>query len=169
MSNTHLLLELNKGNRWVHVKSKPIFCKKLEKNCVIQTLEGTEEISAGDWVCKGLKGELWSQKEEELFRKYKRTKVIDQAGWIKFIPDPSNKGFFAVSVRNQEGFTVHTARGDYQEGKKGDFVLKNFQDQAVEFPADVWIVNKEIYKRTFTRVPKDAEVQAALMFMQDLL
>jgi hypothetical protein len=46
---------------------------------------------------------------------------------------------------------VKTAWGDL-EGKPGDFIVKNFSDKEVEYPDDVWIVDKKLFADTYDKI-----------------
>jgi hypothetical protein len=161
MANQELLDQLNKRG-WVHVKKVgPIFAKKLTEDTTINTLEGTERAKAGDMLCRGVIGELWPQKEERLLRNYRPTEVYD-GEWRKYVPDHTQPGFFSVQVNHD--FTVETPYGT-MHGNKGDYLLKNFADKDEPYPAEVWVVAKRLFHRTYAKQFSPNEVSVALKFL----
>eukprot|EP01087_Luapelamoeba_hula_P014191 TRINITY_DN4121_c0_g1_i1.p1 TRINITY_DN4121_c0_g1~~TRINITY_DN4121_c0_g1_i1.p1 ORF type:complete len:181 (-),score=33.47 TRINITY_DN4121_c0_g1_i1:87-587(-) len=146
--NTELFDELH-TRAWVHHKKiGPIFATKLTERRVIQTLEGTETGQVGDMLCRGVGGELWPQKEARLLAKYKPTNTYD-GEWRKYIPDPKQPGVFAARVPHP--FAVRTSYG-VMRGKAGDYLLKDFADKDDAYPANVWVVDRKLFNKTYTQV-----------------
>ena len=49
------------SGKWYKVRKKPVvvLAMQLEKDTAIETLEGRMQAKAGDWLIKGVKGELY--------------------------------------------------------------------------------------------------------------
>lgn len=49
------------SGKWYKVRKKPVvvLATQLEKDTAIETLEGRMQAKAGDWLIKGVKGELY--------------------------------------------------------------------------------------------------------------
>ncbi|KAL6068305.1 hypothetical protein QOT17_008334 [Balamuthia mandrillaris] len=163
--NKDLLDEVNarKANGWFHVrKVAPVWAYKLEEDTIVETLEGQERAKAGDMLCKGVAGELWPQKEERLLSKYKPTNT-QNGKWRKYVPDLASPGFFAIQVMHP--FEVKTSYGT-MHAKKGDYLIKNFDDQNTAYPSDVWVVAKGLFWKTYQKVFTQNDVMVAVNFMQ---
>ena len=104
--NSSLLAELE--GKWFHaIKSKGIRAGKLDSDQSIQTLEGVLSASAGDWLCQGMAGEPWPQKEDKLFKTYDSVSGPDADGWIEFAPKQDAAGVNAAQVGH--AFTVEAS------------------------------------------------------------
>ena len=137
--NAELLAELD--GKWFHaVKNKGIVARKLDSDQVVDTLEGSVEAKAGNWLCKGVAGEPWPQKEEKLLSTYRPVGKL-RDGWVKFEPKPDARGVNAAQV--DHGFKVEASWG-MLSGKAGDYVC-----QDVDNPADVWIVDRSLFEATY--------------------
>ena len=80
--NEALLKEVEAAGLWFHaMKTRPISVKRLEKAETVQTLEGSEQVPAGAYLCRGEAGDIWPQTEERLTAKYDMTDDIDEQGW----------------------------------------------------------------------------------------
>jgi len=151
LPNYDLLEALNKRHAWVHVrKVAPLWAKLLDEDQQVETLEGVEDALAGDWLCKGVKNEIWPQKQTKLLSNFKQTNVTD-GDWIKFVPRTDTPGYLSAQVRKP--FVVKTKWGT-QTGKAGDYLLKSKVDEQDGFPEDVWVVDQEIFKQTYDRATK---------------
>ena len=147
LDNKTLLDEVNSAGRWFRAKkTKPIWAKKLDRDDVVQTLEGTERVAAGDYLCRGPAGELWPQKASRLESKYTATDEVGADGWRKFEPHPDANGVLAARIEHP--FTVQASWGELR-GKPGDYLVKEFSDRDVTYPADVWIVAQPIFRATY--------------------
>jgi len=148
LPNYELLEALNKRHAWVHVrKVAPLWAILLDEDQEVETLEGVEDALAGDWLCKGVKNELWPQKEAKLLSNFNKTDVTD-GDWIKFVPRTDTPGYLAAQVK--KSFAVKTKWGT-QTGKEGDYLLKSKVDETDAFPEDVWVVDQEIFNKTYSR------------------
>ena len=97
MDNKILLDTIKKG-QWVHVrKTQGIWAKKLMSDTRVTTLEGVETAKSGDLLCRGVEGELWPQKEEEVLKKYVATSVFD-GEFRKYKPRTDGKGQLAARI-----------------------------------------------------------------------
>ena len=157
--NKTLLDEANAAGQWFHAKkTRPIWAKELEADQTVKTLEGEEQVAAGNYLCKGEAGDLWPQTAEELFKRYTATyevgthEVADDDGWRKYQPRPDAQGVLATRIAHP--FEVHAAWGKLT-GKPGDFLVKNFQDRETAYPADMWIVDQTLFRQTYESVAQN--------------
>lgn len=148
-SNKLLLDEVHAANLWFRAKkTKPLWAKKLDRDDVVQTLEGTERVAAGDYLCRGPAGEVWPQKASRLESKYSATEETDAEGWRMFEPHSDIEGVLAAQIAHP--FTVQASWGQLR-GKPGDYLVKDFADRDTPYPADVWIVAQAIFDATYER------------------
>lgn len=65
-------------SEWNVYKSKPvqIKAKRMLKPFTVETLEGTMQGNAGDWLIEGTEGENYPCKDSVFRRKYKREKGV---------------------------------------------------------------------------------------------
>lgn len=152
-TNAGILGEVDKAQAWFHAKKvRPIWAKRLEKDQTVQTIEGTEKVEAGNYLCRGEAGDIWPQSAKNLDQRYQKTDQIDPDGWCKYVPHPDNQGVMAAQV--QHPFAVHAKWGELS-GKAGDYIVKNFADRDVPYPDDVWIVDQKLFHSTYEAVVKD--------------
>jgi len=153
-ANQPLLDEVNAADLWFHArKSRPIWVREIAQDQVIETLEGTEHVPAGNMLCRGEAGDLWPQTRERLHQKYSPTREYRDV-WQKFVPHPDNQGVLAACIEHP--FSVTAAWG-ILHGKAGDYLLKNYQDRDLPYPDDVWIVDQSLFRSTYQHVvgPRD--------------
>lgn len=145
--NQKLLNEVNTANLWFHArKTKPIWAREAVQDEMVETLEGTEAIKAGEFLCRGIAGEVWPQSAERLASKYDATDEVDDDGWRKYAPKPDTAGVMATCIKHN--FSV-TAKWGTLTGKPGDYLVKDFTDRDVDFPDDVWVVDGELFDATY--------------------
>ncbi|HEV3263497.1 MAG TPA: PGDYG domain-containing protein [Gemmataceae bacterium] len=150
--NADILDEMNQASAWFHAKKvRPIWVRKLGKGDTVKTIEGTERVKAGDFLCRGEAGDVWPQKAMSLNEKYQPTQEVNAGGWHKYVPRPDSQGVMAAQV--QHAFTVH-AKWGLLSGKAGDYMVKNFADQDVSYPDDVWIVDQKLFRATYEAVAR---------------
>jgi hypothetical protein len=148
--NTAILDEMTQAHAWFHAKRvRPIWAKLLDKDQKVQTIEGTEEIKAGVYLCRGEAGEVWPQTALRLLDKYEKTDEVDAEGWRKYVPRADNQGVMAAQVKH--AFTVH-AKWGVLSGKAGDYIVKDFSNRDVAHPDDVWIVDQKLFQATYKAV-----------------
>ena len=116
---------------------------------MLETLEGTEHVQQGDFICRGESGDEWPQSGDDLARKYRPTESIDQNGWRKYEPKAGVQGVMAVQV--EHAFEVEAKWGRLR-GKPGDFILKNYEDRDTDYPDDLWIVDQQLFNSTYSPV-----------------
>ena len=149
--NHALLDEVHQAGAWFHArKTREIWVRRLERDEVIPTLEGSLEGRAGDFVCRGAGGELWPQKAPDVERKYLATDTAD-GPWRKYVPRPDAEGILAARIAHP--FNVEATWGRLS-GKSGDYLAKNFRDRDVRYPADVWVIDRALFDATYERVPE---------------
>ncbi len=134
---------------WFRIeKFAPIWIKAITYNKTIQTLEGIITATKGDILCKGIEGELWAQKKEDLDRCYKPTGKVED-GWEEYKPDDSSNCQLWAAELLQE-VEIDTRFGKLK-GKIGDFVLKETASDS-EIPLRYWIVNQKIFEKTYRKL-----------------
>lgn len=127
---------------WKARKSKPLWAKRLLDAQSVETLEGLLHAEAGDFLCRGVNGELWPQKAVKLLEKYSASESFDN-GWQRFDPKPDSEGVEATQV--DHAFRIQAHWG-ILNGKPGDYVVRSRTDST-----DVWIVDKSIFEATYQR------------------
>jgi hypothetical protein len=148
--NAEVLDEMGKAKTWFHAKRvRPIWARKVESDDTVKTIEGTEKVKAGDYVCRGEAGDVWPQTAKRLDEKYEKTAEVDAEGWTKYVPRADNQGVLAAAVPH--AFSVRAPWGTLS-GKAGDYIVKNFADREVAYPDDVWIVDQKLFHATYQKV-----------------
>ena len=148
--NHRLLDEVNAAKLWFHAKkTRPIWARQLPQAERVRTLEGDEEVPAGQFVCRGEAGDIWPQTPERLIAKYEANDEVSTDGWRKYSPRPDNQGVLAAQIAH--AFTVQAKWGQLT-GKPGDILVKNFDDRDLPYPADVWIVDHALFQATYETV-----------------
>lgn len=148
--NESILREVNDARLWFHAKkTRPIWGRLLVQPETVKTLEGDEQVPAGNYLCRGEAGDIWPQTPERLADKYQAVDEIDSDGWQKFLPQPGDRGVKAAQISH--AFTVQAQWGELR-GKPGDFLVTNYEGQTVEYPDDVWIIDQQLFVATYERV-----------------
>jgi len=145
-------MKWNRRNGWFHArKTRPIWARQLEASATIETLEGTEQVAAGDFLCRGEAGDLWAQTEANLLKRYRPVPDSPPSveGWRKYEPLPDAAGVLAIAIDHR--FVVEATWGTLH-GKAGDYLVKNYGDRDVPFPEDLWIVDRTLFDQTYARV-----------------
>ena len=127
-------------------KTKPIFAQRVEDACEVETLEGRLHAGPDDYLCRGIVGEQWPQKESKLFEKYVPSGQFDEAGWQRFDPKPDSEAVEATQVDHP--FRVIAHWGELT-GKANDYVVRSKSD-----PTDVWIVDYAIFEASYELAAK---------------
>jgi hypothetical protein len=149
-SNAAILDEINQARSWFHAKKvRPIWVRQLAKDELVKTIEGTEQVKAGDFLCRGEAGDVWPQSAKDLNKKYQKTEEVDATGWRKYVPHPDSQGVMAAQVGH--AFTVQ-AKWGVLSGKAGDYIIKNFADRDIPYPDDVWIVDQKLFQATYEAI-----------------
>lgn len=150
--NRAVLDEANRAATWFHArKTRPIWVKQLKTAQVVRTLEGDEKVAAGNFLCRGEAGDVWPQPPASLDKRYSPTDETDSDGWRKYLPRPDAEGVMAVQLDHP--FDVEAKWGKLS-GKKGDFLLKKYEDRDAVYPDDVWIVDQTLFRQTYEPVPE---------------
>ena len=149
-SNEAIFQEVNGAGLWFHAKkTRPIWVRLLEHEETVKTLEGEEQVPAGNYLCRGEAGDIWPQNKDRLTAKYTLTDEVDEQGWRKCDPKPDAAGVMAAQVSH--AFQVQ-AKWGLLSGKPGDFIVKNYEDRDNDNPEDVWIVDQGLFEATYERV-----------------
>lgn len=147
--NKPLLDAIGDQRLWFYArKTQPIWVQRLGRDESVETLEGTEHASVGDYICRGEAGDRWPQSERSLTASYVLTDEVDRDGWRKCVPDRAAAGVLAAEM--PQSFKVETRWGTLS-GESGDYLVKRFEDRDVAYPDDVWIVAQRIFHITYQR------------------
>lgn len=87
---------------------------RVESKTTVETLEGTEEASSGDWIITGINGEQWPISNSTFEKKYKP--VRDKPGRFRKLPVD------VEAAQMNSSFTIDTRWGT-QKGKPGDWIV----------------------------------------------
>lgn len=143
-----MIAEINRSSGWFRaVKSAPVWAKPADGEQILSTREGPVEVVAGDLICRGPLGDLWSQSPERFSERYQPTDEVDDQSFRKYLTDPGKSSVFAARIDHD--FEVSTSRGNLM-GNRGDYLLKSAEDEDTEFP-DVWVVGGEIFDATYRK------------------
>jgi hypothetical protein len=135
---------------WRHArKTRPIWARQIDRTERIETLEGPEDVPAGNFLCRGEAGDVWPQSTQRLETKYQPTTEQTGDGWRKYLPRPDDTGVMAAPIAHP--FAVQAKWGELK-GKAGDYLVKNYDDRNEEFPEDVWIVDGALFRATYEPV-----------------
>lgn len=161
--NSQLLSEVN--GKWRRYKKwRPIWCQLCMQNKEIHSLEGPLEVKSGQWICRGIERELWVQSEADLLKKYYPTNVYD-GKWRKFVPRQDISGVGAVKMKHP--FSVKTKHG-ILHGKAGDYLLRP-HDPNEPLPLDLWIVDAQIFKKTYQPAIDSNQIRGLLIMANAIL
>ena len=158
-NNYDILVEADKIGWKKATKTKEMFARKLEKDVIINSIEGELNAKSGQYLCRGFGGEFWVQKETNVFKKYddkgkfpETIKVKYADGEIMAYSDfhlfkrKPDRAVLVCQVPNN--FTVNASWG-VLNGKKKDFLIKPFEDGLDPNPQDVWLVDKDLFEATY--------------------
>lgn len=138
--NGHLMPEIV-GKLLEARKNKPLWAKRLDASQVVATLEGNLQAHAGDYLCRGIVGEQWPQKEKKLLEKYCPSGEFDSDGWQRFDSRPDSQTVEATAIPH--AFRVIAQWGELA-GKAGDYLVRSRTD-----PTDIWLVDKTIFEASY--------------------
>jgi hypothetical protein len=148
--NASILDEISQAKSWFHAKRvKPIWAKPVDKDQTVKTIEGAEQVKAGDFLCRGDADEVWPQAAARLQARYQKSDEVDKDGWCKYTPRADNQGVMAAQVPH--AFVVQGKSGQLS-GKAGDYIVKDFADRDTPYPSDVWIVDQKLFHATYQAV-----------------
>jgi hypothetical protein len=146
-TNEKILDEVNTLERWFRAKkTAPLWAKRLETGEIIKTLEGPVSAKAGDFLCRGPGGAFWPQSAKRISAKYSPIGKVDTDGFQKYLPESE-----VMAAQVGHPFKVQASWGELI-GKPGDFIVKNSEDTEIEYPASVWIVDKQVFTATYVLV-----------------
>jgi hypothetical protein len=125
-------------------KTKPIWAKKIDRDTSIESLEGSVAASQGDWLCRGIQGEFWPQRNANILAKYVPSEDFDDLGFQRLDPRPNMPVVLAAQI--DYAFRVKSNWG-MLHGKSGDYLVCSSVDNQ-----DVWIVDKDIFELSYEAV-----------------
>jgi len=148
--NQPLLKEVNAAHSWfAAVKIAPLWARPNQGETAVPSIEGMTASHAGDMICRGSKGETWTQGAEKFHSKYTPTGNKDADGFEKYLPKPEGARVMAAKIARP--FEVISNRG-LLSGQPGDYLIKSFEDRDRDFPDSVWIVAAAIFEETYARL-----------------
>jgi hypothetical protein len=153
--NYEVLVVADKYGWKVATKTKGMIARMLETDAVVHSIEGPLNAKAGQFVCRGVNtNDWWVQKGENIAKKYDDEGIFKESvefnkqkykDFKLYMPKPDR----VVLVCQIPGeFTVHASWGTLK-GKKGDFLIKPFEDELNSNPQDVWLVDLTLFKATY--------------------
>jgi PGDYG protein len=111
----------------------------MQRDGIIQSLEGPIGFQPGDYLARGIQGEEWPIQAGEFAAHYQQ------------IAAPGADGFSfyrATDVRQAlqiaESFTVRMKNGDVATGKAGDYLVRS-GDSA-------WVVDRDIFESSYEKM-----------------
>lgn len=127
-------------------KTKPVWAILLTEAEEIQSLEDKKpkRVEAGNYKCRGIRGEYWPQSEKKLLETYNPSGEFDDQGFQRFDAKPDAPVVEAAQV--DHAFRVVAQWGELN-GKPNDYVVRSTTD-----PSDVWIVGQAIFEASYDRV-----------------
>jgi len=122
-------------------KTKPVWAKRVDNDQQVTSLEGVQQLSAGDFLCRGIQNEYWPQSSKKLLGNYTPSGQLDHDGFERFDPKPDGNCVLVTKIDHP--FRVVTAWRNLQ-GKAGDYVVLSMED-----PTDIWIVDLAIFDASY--------------------
>ncbi len=122
-------------------KTKPVWAKRVDVSQQVRSIEGIQQLKAGDYLCRGILGELWPQSEKKLLDTYNASQEIDRDGFRRYDPKPNGKLVDVAQIDHP--FRVIANWGELH-GKPGDYVVRSREDTS-----DVWIVDRIIFQGSY--------------------
>lgn len=122
-------------------KAKPIWARRVEVACEVESIEGRLQAQPGDYLCRGIAGEQWPQKESKLLEKYSPSDQLGVSGWQRF--DPKEDSEPVEATRVDQSFRVISQWGELA-GKANDYVVRSKSD-----PTDIWVVDNAIFEASY--------------------
>ena len=111
----------------------------LERNGIIETLEGPSSFQPGDYLCEGIKGEQWPQPRAH----FEANHVLIGSGDLPGFALYRSTSVRAAAKMSKE-FTVTLPTGTQLKGKAGDYLVK--------LDNEMWVVDSQIFEETYRRV-----------------
>lgn len=153
--NYEILTYADKKGWKVATKTKGMIARKLDSDCVVNSIEGPLNAQAGQIVCRGLDSDdWWVQKEENVNKKYTVQGPLNSevnfngqeySDFVIYNPKPDRT---VLVCQIDDTFKVVASWGNL-EGKKGDYLIKPSEDAENSNPQDVWLVDKKLFEATY--------------------
>ena len=126
----------------VATKHQSLWARRVTETEQIASLESKSQTAKpGDFICRGIQGELWPQSEKSLLGSYTASGEKDAEGFERYDPRPDAPAVEATQVN--EPFYVIASWGRL-DGKGGDYVVRRQND-----PSDIWIVDRAIFENSY--------------------
>ena len=135
-------------------KTKSLWAKRIVSDQEVETIEGTLSANAGDFICRGVAGELWPQQAKTLREKYIPSGVIDSDGWERFDPKPGASPVEAAKA--ETSFRVTSKWGELF-GKANDYVVCSTTE-----PTDIWIVDGAMFETSYRQCDVSSKEQKSI-------
>lgn len=113
----------------------------VDENDTVVTKEGNTRANEDDCICIGVDGEIWPQPFERVKSKYDLVDSTKKDGvtFLKYKPQP---GQFVEAKEMSDSFRIKD-----MNGKAGDYKVR-----AVDDHDDEWIVDKDIFEKTYEEI-----------------
>ncbi len=128
-------------------KIKSLWAKPVNRIMKVKSLEGWQTVQPGEYLCRGIHGEIWPQKAQKLLGSYLPTHVTDDEGWQRFDPKPDGPWVEAAVVSIP--FRILSLWGELT-GKPGDYLVRSSSDTS-----DIWIVDRAIFEASYEPIPME--------------
>jgi hypothetical protein len=180
LTHEQTLRWISDHNAWrLACKTSPLWARPVAsgEQLTIRTKENEEQTAHdGDWLCVGADGDPWLQSKETLEAKYTRGPAEppphpfetpgreyyrfeprpDVRNWVAHIQGPDLEGVTEFTIQSaRDKNKVHTSRlGGYA-------VTRGNADPRQKLPDDIWVVQEEVFDKTYTLIPEPAPAPAA--------
>ncbi len=130
-------------------KNRSLWARRVAQVEEVVSLEGKHTAKPGDYVCRGIEGELWPQSEKSLLGSYTASGQVDKDGFERYDPRPDGPPVEAMQV--DKPFFVVASWGRL-DGKSGDYLVRKITD-----PTDIWIVDRSIFENSYQFLPSESD------------
>ncbi len=136
-------------------KTKGIIARELERDYIINSMEGKLKAKKGQFLCRGIKtNDYWVQERNSLEKKYnysgdflERVFYGDEI-YEDFKIYTPKEDCIVIAVQINIFFEVQASWGKLK-GKKYDYLLMPIEDAFNPNPSDIWIVDKKLFESTY--------------------
>lgn len=159
------------------LKAKPladIFADKtMTAKFLLDTLEGTQALTADSMVCVGIGNDAWQQTRANLLKKYTVTEITED-GWLVCTPKPENR-VLCIEITEALATAQHppeTPEDVFYEitglwGRKvgelfiQDCAINDFIVRRPDDKTDRWVVRRKMFLATYEILTPAPESQPA--------
>jgi hypothetical protein len=91
----------------------------VQRQGMIQSLEGQETFQPGDCLAQGVLDEEWIMSRDWLMDNYEQVEGPNEDGFATYYPKPNVR----LACQMAEPFVINKANGDILTGKTGDYLI----------------------------------------------